>query len=353
MKPEALPEQDHEGRMAKSELYRAAKHSMKLFQMIQDGQNLEGWVQGKITMAADYLDTVYHYMEYQMKFGAGEQAAQIDDITGDAEGEESMDDTMSDMEDEKELAESYEQKLKSLLEGKVKKMKEATCNETAKGESCPVHGVKECGMYEAKIEKSGVRATDKKKGKVEKTERKIYFVKLEKDNKVKGVTTQADEGEREGDVRDRVKRENMGWKVASIRVKDSIDEASDIIAKKKTAASMTKKEPMKKAVADKKAGPQKGVNPFAKKDEKTEESLVKATVKKVVEAKKKAASKPDFLDINNNGDKKEPMKKAAADKKAGPQKGVNPFAKKDEKKETVKESADLDRMKQFMKRLNG
>ena len=31
------------------------------------------------------------------------------------------------------------------------KVKEAVtkCNETAKGKSCPVHGLKECGMYEA------------------------------------------------------------------------------------------------------------------------------------------------------------------------------------------------------------
>jgi hypothetical protein len=44
----------------------------------------------------------------------------------------------------------------------------------------------------------------------------------------------------------------------------------------------------------------------------------------------KEASKPDFLDMDKDGDKKEPMKKAVKDKKAGPKKGVNPFAKKDE-----------------------
>jgi hypothetical protein len=41
-------------------------------------------------------------------------------------------------------------------------------------------------------------------------------------------------------------------------------------------------------------------------------------------------SKPDFLDMDKDGNKKEPMKKAVADKKAGPKKGVNPFAKKEE-----------------------
>jgi urease gamma subunit len=47
----------------------------------------------------------------------------------------------------------------------------------------------------------------------------------------------------------------------------------------------------------------------------------------VAEAKKKG-SKPDFLDVDKDGDKKEPFKKAVGDKKAGPKKGVNPFAKK-------------------------
>jgi hypothetical protein len=51
--------------------------------------------------------------------------------------------------------------------------------------------------------------------------------------------------------------------------------------------------------------------------------------------KVKEGAKPDFLDMDKDGDKKEPMKKAVADKKAGPKKGVNPFAKK-----TVKESVE-------------
>jgi hypothetical protein len=41
----------------------------------------------------------------------------------------------------------------------------------------------------------------------------------------------------------------------------------------------------------------------------------------------KEGAKPDFLDLDNDGNKKEKMKDAAANKKAGPKKGVNPFAK--------------------------
>lgn len=69
-------------------------------------------------------------------------------------------------------------------------------------------------------EASGVRATDKKKGKVDKSERKQYFVKLEKDGKTRGMTIVADEGESESELRDRVKRDNMGWNVAGMRVKE-------------------------------------------------------------------------------------------------------------------------------------
>jgi len=50
----------------------------------------------------------------------------------------------------------------------------------------------------------------------------------------------------------------------------------------------------------------------------------------IADCKKKLAegAKPDFLDVDKDGDKKEPFKKAVDDKKAGPKKGVNPFAKK-------------------------
>jgi len=61
---------DHEVQMARSELYRAAKSSIALSKMLQnidEEQGLEGWVQAKITRAADYLDSVYHYLEYEMK----------------------------------------------------------------------------------------------------------------------------------------------------------------------------------------------------------------------------------------------------------------------------------------------
>jgi hypothetical protein len=128
MKPQqGLQHPDHEGQMAKSELYRAAKMSMKLFQMIQDGQQLEGWVQAKISKSADYLDSVYHYMEYQMKFGSGGVASSVDDITGDMEvgggGDVAEEDNELPMEMEESM--NYEQKLNALLESAVSKEKKS------------------------------------------------------------------------------------------------------------------------------------------------------------------------------------------------------------------------------------
>lgn len=67
------------------------------------------------------------------------------------------------------------------------------------------------------------------------------------------------------------------------------------------------------------------------KDKMVELSEAKKGVRAPKYTKKAAGAKPDFLDIDDDGNKKEKMKDAASDKKAGPKKGVNPFAKKDAK----------------------
>jgi len=54
-----------EGHMSKSTLYHTAKYAIELMQMIKPGDDLEGWVQSKLNKAADYLQGVYNYEEYQ------------------------------------------------------------------------------------------------------------------------------------------------------------------------------------------------------------------------------------------------------------------------------------------------
>ena len=62
---ESVSEDAGEGHMSKSTLYHTAKYAIELMQMINKGDDLEGWVQSKLNKAADYLQGVYNYEEYQ------------------------------------------------------------------------------------------------------------------------------------------------------------------------------------------------------------------------------------------------------------------------------------------------
>ena len=101
---------------------------------------------------------------------------------------------------------------------------------------------------------------------------------------------------------------------------------------------------MKKAVADKKAGPKKGVNPFAKKESAVKEAAamwnnMKETVAYMAE--KKAAVK-DLPGNQEKIDVAEPKGKIDG----------KDMAALRAKKETVKESSDLTRMRELTGRLN-
>src|SRR6056300_1161162 len=60
-----MTEDAGEGHMSKSQLYQTAKMAIELLDMIDKGDDLEGWVQTKLNLAADYLQAVYHYEDYQ------------------------------------------------------------------------------------------------------------------------------------------------------------------------------------------------------------------------------------------------------------------------------------------------
>jgi hypothetical protein len=65
--------EDHEVHMARSDLFHAAEDALslhKLLKNVSEQQGLEGWVAAKITLAADYLNTVREYVEYQLMSGA-------------------------------------------------------------------------------------------------------------------------------------------------------------------------------------------------------------------------------------------------------------------------------------------
>jgi hypothetical protein len=197
MEPTNTREIDHEGAMAKADLYKLANYSLKLFKMLEGNTQLEGWVQAKITKSADYIASVYHYLEYEMKFS--EYGKAIDD------------------------SEMYTMEQKQVLKAKLNEAKEKV-KELKKAQAEKLKKKEKADDKEELKEASGVRATDKKKGAVTKSEKAQYFAKTtSKDGKTtKGSTHEAGEGETEGDVRDRVERDakSKGETVDSFRKKE-------------------------------------------------------------------------------------------------------------------------------------
>jgi hypothetical protein len=55
----------YEGEMAKRSLYHMGRQAQQLHDMIMDDENLEPWVQAKISKAADYLRSVFEVMTHQ------------------------------------------------------------------------------------------------------------------------------------------------------------------------------------------------------------------------------------------------------------------------------------------------
>jgi hypothetical protein len=72
-----MAERDHEVQMARAQLYKLAKYSIKLHDMLKgvtEAEGIEGWQQAKITKASDYISSVYHALDYDMKFEGGKVA---------------------------------------------------------------------------------------------------------------------------------------------------------------------------------------------------------------------------------------------------------------------------------------
>jgi len=61
----------YEGQMAKRSLYHMAAQAQQLHDMLQDDENLEPWVQAKITKAADYLEKAFKAISYEKGPGRG------------------------------------------------------------------------------------------------------------------------------------------------------------------------------------------------------------------------------------------------------------------------------------------
>jgi hypothetical protein len=73
---------DSEIKMAQAQLYRAAKNSLELHKMCKFVDELEGWCQAKITIAAENLEAVKNYIEYEMVSATLAESMKEDKLVG-------------------------------------------------------------------------------------------------------------------------------------------------------------------------------------------------------------------------------------------------------------------------------
>jgi len=284
---------DQEAAMARADLYKMANYSFKLFKMIRDGDQLEGWVQAKITKSADYIASVYHYLEYEMKFSEyGNKIENSDMYTEDVrkqfqrkltEAKVKLDKLKK--KNEKDLDEAFDDKAKV---GDTKKTRTGELTKTDKGVVHKNTSYKDDGEADEKSGKGKSHA--KGQSAADKKNRAPALKQSPKSAKTWGM-------------KDSEKFDNRDKEVKESMAPMNPDGA--------TAPPPKGKDGQYPVVT---SGPHKGKRWSDKTPGPTNPAM-------------KEGSKPDFLDLDNDGNKKEKMKDAAANKKAGPQKGVNPFAK--------------------------
>ena len=285
---------NHEAKMARADLFKCAQYSFKLFKMIQEDQELEGWVQAKITKAADYIASVYHYMEYEMKISEYGDAIENADMYSES------------------IRRAFAQQLTEAKKQAVKakddmKKKEKALDEERSSTGGEIDRSKK-GVTKHKEnpnrfsdeEHTEPKSQAKSKSAAEKAGDKAHDKAQEKDSKAWGKANPGKQTIMKGGVK-------------------TTNETA-VPMNPDGATAPPKKNPKTGRYPVITSGPNKGKEWSAAAPGPTNPAM-------------KEGKKPDFLDMDKDGDKKEPMKKAVADKKAGPQKGVNPFAK-------VKEAAD-------------
>lgn len=60
-------EYDYEGEMAKNDLHIITMHAERIAELLDDDTNMPEWVQSKLTLAKDYMQTISDYLCAEMK----------------------------------------------------------------------------------------------------------------------------------------------------------------------------------------------------------------------------------------------------------------------------------------------
>jgi hypothetical protein len=363
----ALPngDTDREGAMAKADLYKLANYSHKLFQQINDEDQLEGWVQAKITKAADYIASVYHYLEYEMKFSEYGKALDNSDVLSEGQKRVLKGRLMEAKVKMKELKKAQAEKAKEKkVEEGILSGGDETCSECGGSgmvyrEAMPVpdHVKSKVDKYKRltkathaahkrlDLNNNGIPDDEEVEenlipvpnpagaGSVEKA--KELGAKYPQQPTKEGFDDKSKEGDTFKTKTGVATKTSTGVKHTNTSYKDEGDEIASNAKSGKGVKSHAKAqsaaEKKEKAPAQKQSP--KSAKTWGMKDSEKFDNRDGAPAKpkkdKEVDLDEAKGKKPDFLDIDNDGNKKEKMKDAAADKKAGPKKGVNPFAKKE------------------------
>ena len=336
-------ETDREGAMAKADLYKLANYSLKLFKRMEDEDQLEGWVQAKITKAADYIASVYHYLEYEMKiseYGSHLETAEMYSESQKAAIKGKLMEAKEKVAQLKKLQADKKQK----EEGSKSSVKEGVIS--GGEESCT-----ECGGT-GMIYREATPVPDHVKGKVEKYKRQtkaFHAASKRIDANKNGIPDDEEVSEEQGELKKTgdskktptgtLTKTDTGVIHKNTSYKDD-GEADDKSGKGKKSHAKAQSAAEKQDRAPKQKQSPKSAKTWGMKDSEKFDNRDKAVDETYGQGVYAEGKKPDFLDMDKDGDKKEPMKKAVADKKAGPKKGVNPFAKKDVKENQVMSPPD-------------
>lgn len=347
-----MPRPDnHEAAMARADLYKLANYSFKLFKMIKDGDELEGWVQAKVTKAADYIASVYHFMEYEMKFSEyGEKLETADVYTESVKREYMRKLTEARVKLEKlrkkniaDLNEGWDDMMKASKErGEKEKKEKGTDKFDVKKTSTGTAYTRKASTFDdgkddkREAEKKQQRKDDRAAKKASQSSVKETVAVQQTPQKMSGKVTPAKgPGETAPGIGKQPTKhtgknptpQHVDEPVSKVKEalkgrqknldvdKDGKLEKSDF---KKLRASKDVKEAEERTMS--RAG--KGVMKYGKEGMK---ALAKAGKegKSLDSVRKKydkydEAAKPDFLDVDKDKNQKEPMKKALADKKKQP-----------------------------------
>jgi hypothetical protein len=287
---------DDEGAMMKADLYKLAKYSVKLFKKIEDEDQFESWVQAKITKAADYISSVYHYLEYEMKFSEYGDKIENSDMYSESQ--------------KKQMKNALMEAKKTLAALKIDQADKLDNNKVVK--EGVAHTCAECGGT-GMVEKPLPERTQKlvKKHRVLRN-----FVQSKVDANHNGIPDDEEES-------------------APSPMDDEIISSKP---KSKKSSPFDKKDDSEKDDSkSKKSAPKKDSNPFAKKEKSSDSDsdTPKKSAPKKEKSEKDDSKTESMFGGSVYGESVTPVKKPSgvADKKGG-----NPFAKKeDAKKEGGKE----------------